>query len=95
MQDRKLPSARKSCRKGTMEKKQFLSISVSDPILLKGLFLQQALARGGFPSTGRKHYCPSYSHFTWLRDRSENSAQTITFWFLSLGKTILSKGSYC
>lgn len=48
MQDRKLPSARKSCRKGTMEKKQFLSISVSDPILLKGLFLQQALARGVF-----------------------------------------------
>lgn len=86
-QDRALASTRKSCRKPIMEK----PLSISDPLLLNGLFLQQALS----PSCGRKHLFMSHSHFTWLRDRFENSGWIITFWFLSIRKLILIKGSNC
>lgn len=85
MQDRALASTRKSCRKPTMEK----SLSISDPLLLNGLFLQQALS----PGSGRKHLFMPCSCFTWLRDRFENSGWIITFWFLSLRKLTLIKGS--
>lgn len=71
MQDRALASERKSCRKLTMGK----SLSISDPLLLNSLFLQQAL---------REYLFIFCSHFTWLRDRFENAGWIITFWFLSL-----------
>lgn len=54
MQDRALACTRKSCRKLIMEK----SLSISDPLLLNGLFIQQALS----PGSGRKHLFMSCSH---------------------------------
>lgn len=97
IQVRLLVSTRKSCRETLMVKKnKKYTLSIPDPLLLKGLFLQQALSSGNGrvfqAAEGKPCFLPR-SRFTWLRDRLENSDQKITVWFLSLRKSTLTKGS--
>lgn len=97
IQVRLLVSTRKSCRETLMVKNKIkYTLSIPDPLLLKGLFLQQALSPGNgrvFQTVEGKPCFLPRSCFTWLRDRLENSDQKITVWFLCLRKSTLTKGS--